>query len=152
MKFLKAVRLSEHDARLLPDEDLLEDGDWAVCGGFAVCDLASSGHRRPGCRCDVSFAGLASPRRCGVAEVVNIDRATYLSHVETLTRQLVENWGAPSEAAARAAAEEEAACTADLCEGFTPGVWITVQRTAGENGVKERYSVFKRLLIGEHEL
>lgn len=152
MKFLKAVRLSEHDARLFPDDDLLEDGDWAVSGGFAVCDLSSGGHRHPGCRCDASFVGLAGPRRCGVAEVVSIDQATYRSHVETLARQLVVDWGAPSEAAARAAAEEEVAYTADLCQGFTDGVWITVQRTAGESGVTERYSIFKRLLIGEHNL
>ncbi len=151
MKFLKAVRLSERDALLFPDDELLEDGDWVVSGGFAVCDPSAGGHRRAGCRCDASFVGLASRRRCGIAEVVTIDDVTYRSHVETLTRQLFEDWGAPSEEAARAAAEEEVAYTADLSESFTTGVWITVQRAAGEAGLKEQYSIFKRLMIGEHE-
>jgi len=152
MKFLKAVRLPERDAALFPDDELIGDGEWVVCGGFAICDPALGEHRRPGCRCHVSFAGLGRRRRCSVAEVVGIDAATFRDHVETLTRQLVQDWGAPSEEAARAAAEEEVSCTADLCEGFATGVWITVQRTAGDGGVKEQYSIFKRLMIGEHPL
>lgn len=152
MKFLKAVRLPEREAPLFLDEELLGDGEWVVSGGFAICDPALGEHRRPGCRCHVSFAGLGSRRRCIVAEVVPIDAATFRDHVETLARQLVQDWGAPSEEAARAAAQEEVTYTADLCEGFALGVWITVRRTTGEGGVREEYSIFKRLMIGEHPL
>ena len=45
-----------------------------------------------------------------------------------------------------------AAYTADLCESFSPEVWITVKRTQGVEGTKEHYSVFKRLMIGAHKL
>jgi len=152
MKFLKAVRLPVREAPLFPDNELIGDGEWVVSGGFAVCDPALREHRHPGCRCHVSFAGLGSRRRCIVAEVVGIDAATLRDHVETLTRQLVQEWGAPSEQAARTAAQEEVTYTADLCEGFATGVWITVKRTAGDGGVKEQYSIFKRLMIGEHPL
>jgi hypothetical protein len=31
-------------------------------------------------------------------------------------------------------------------------VWITVKRTPADDGVKEHYSVFKRLMIGGHKL
>jgi hypothetical protein len=54
--------------------------------------------------------------------------------------------------AARTVAEDEAAYTAELCESFSPEVWITVKRTPGDDGIKEHYSVFKRLMIGGHKL
>jgi len=72
--------------------------------------------------------------------------------VATLTRHLLEDWGAPSLEAARAAAEDEVAYTVDLCESFSPEVWITVRRIVDQGAVKEHYSVFKRLLLGDHAL
>ena len=42
--------------------------------------------------------------------------------------------------------------TADLAAGFPDEVWITVRREATEEGLGERYSVFKRLMIGAHKL
>ena len=152
MKFLKAVRLSARDRHLFGGEGALEEGAWVVSGGFAVCELSAGAHRHPECRCDVSFLGLASRRRCSVAEVVEIDDSTFRSHVETLTRHLLGDWGAPSPAVARAAAEDEVAYTVDLCESFSPEVWITVRRIVEQGAVKEHYSVFKRLLLGDHAL
>jgi len=151
MKFLKAVRLDVSDSKIFPAEGALEDGEWVVSGGYAVCDLASGGHRQPGCRCDVSFIGLQNRKRCTLAEVVEIDETTYHQHIETLTRHFLEDLGAPSREAARAAAEEEVSYTAELCESFAPQLWITVKRTPTEQGVKEHYSVFKRLMIGGHK-
>ncbi len=51
-----------------------------------------------------------------------------------------------------AAAEDEIAYTLDLCESFSPEVWITVRRIVDQGAVKEQYSVFKRLLLGDHAL
>lgn len=152
MKFLKAVRLGGPDAALFLPEGMLDEGEWAVSGGFAMCDLAAGDHRRPQCRCDVSFIGLARPKRCTIAEVVEIDETTYRSHVDTLARHLIEEWGAPTEERARRAAEDEVAYTAELCEDFGPEVWITVKRSVEGRGIKEQYSVFRRLLIGDHKL
>jgi hypothetical protein len=152
MRFLRAVRLPAADGQLVRAHGLLEEGAWVVTGGFAMCDLAAGAHRHPACRCDVSFLGLVSPGRCSVAEVVEIDDAVYRNHVATLASHLLAEWGAPSLAAARAAAEEEIAYTAELCESFSPEVWITVQRRYEGGQIKEHYSVFKRLLIGEHKL
>ena len=59
---------------------------------------------------------------------------------------------APTSEAAGAVAEEEAAYTAELCDSFSAGVWITVERTPGGDGIRERYSVFKRLMIRGHKL
>ncbi len=68
--------------------------------------------------CDTSFIGLKTHGRCTLAEVVEIDEATYREHLETLTRHFLKDLHAPSEEAARQVAEEEVAYTADLCESF----------------------------------
>ncbi|MGH8711106.1 MAG: DUF6505 family protein [Burkholderiales bacterium] len=102
MKFLKAVRLDDSDSRVYAQESAAEDGEWLVCGGYAVCDLVSGKHFRPHCHCDTSFIGLATFGRCTIAEVVEIDEATYHKHIETLTRYFLNSLGAPSEQAAHA--------------------------------------------------
>lgn len=152
MKFLKAVRLDVSDEKVYAADGAAQDGQWLVSGGYAVCDLASGGHRRPGCRCDSSFVAAASLKRCTIAEVAEIDDATYRALIDAMVRHFVDHLGAPGEEAARAVAEEEAAYTADLCSGFDAGVWITVQRTPNEQGFQEHYKVFERLMIGAHKL
>ncbi len=152
MKFLKAVRLDESDARILADEGgAAADGEWVVSGGYAVCDLAQ-GHRRPRCHCDTTFVAAGSRRRATLAEVSEIDAAAFEALKKSLARHFLEELGAPSPEAARAAAEDECAYTADLAGGFPAEVWITVKREPTEDGVGERYSVFKRLMIGSHKL
>jgi hypothetical protein len=152
MKFLKAVRLDDSDERILAAEGgAAQNGEWVVSGGYAVCDPAR-GHRTPQCHCESTFVAVASRRRCTIAEVVEIDAATYDSLTQTLARHFVQELGAPSPEAASTVAEEEMTYTADLAAGFPEEVWITVRREPTEEGVGERYSVFKRLMIGTHKL
>jgi hypothetical protein len=151
MKFLRAVRLDDSDLRVLAEEGAAEDGEWLVSGGYAVCDLAQ-GHRAPRCHCDTTFVVAGSQRRCTIAEVVGIDAPAYEEVMALLARHFLKALGAPSTEAARAAAEEECAYTADLAAGFPPDVWITVKREPSPDGIGERYSVFKRLMIGSHKL
>lgn len=152
MKFLKAVQLDDSDARILGDEGgAAADGEWVVSGGYAVCDLAS-GHRAPRCHCGTTFLAAGSRRRCTIAEVAEIDDATYEQLKEALARHFLDELGAPSAEAACAAAEDECVYTADLAGGYPAEVWITVKREPAEDGIGERYSVFKRLMIGAHRL
>ena len=152
MKVLKAVCLDDSDARILADEGgAAADGEWVVSGGYAVCDLAQ-GHSRPRCHCDTTFIAAGSRRRATLAEVTEIDAAALEALKESLARHFLEELGAPSPEAARAAAEDECAYTADLAGGFPAEVWITVKREPTEDGVGERYTVFKRLMIGSHKL
>lgn len=152
MKFLKAVRLDDSDAHILADEGgAAADGEWVVSGGYAVCDLAQ-GHRTPHCHCDTTFIAAGSRRRVTIAEVAEIDPPAYDALKETLARHFLEDLGAPTPEAARAAAEDECAYTADLAGGFPVEVWITVKREPTEDGIGERYAVFKRLMIGSHKL
>jgi len=151
MRFLRAVRLDESDARVLSEEGAAQDGEWLVSGGYAVCDLAR-GHRTARCHCDSTFVAAGSGRRCTIAEVVEIEASEYERVKALLVQYFLETLGAPSLEAATAAAEDECAYTADLAAGFPPEVWITVKREPSADGVGERYSVFKRLMIGSHKL
>ena len=151
MKFLKAVRLDDSDARIYAEEGgAAEDGEWVVSGGYGVCDLAA-GHRRRPCHCDTTFIALKSHGRCTIAEVADIDADAYSDLVE-LAQHFLNDLGAPSIEAAREASKDECAYTAELAAGFPAEVWITVKREPTTEGVGERYSVFKRLLIGAHKL
>lgn len=163
MKFLKAVRLDESDARLFPLTGAAQDGEWCVSGGYAVCDLAAGGCGRVGCSvnergeprapaCASSFVGIDSHGRCTIAEIADIDAATYREQVERLVRHFLDDLGAPNEADARRVAEEECAYTAELAGGFPDAVWITVRREPSEDGVGEHYRVYERLMIGAHKL
>lgn len=151
MRFLRAVRLDDSDAHLLSEGGAAEDGEWLVSGGYAVCDLAR-GHRAARCRCDSTFVAAGSARRCTIAEVAEIDEPEYERLKALLAEYFLEALGAPSLEAATAAAEDECAYTADLAAGFPPEVWITVKREPTADGVGERYTVFKRLMIGSHKL
>lgn len=152
MKFLKAVRLDDSDARILADEGgAAADGEWVVSGGYAVCDLAR-GHRTPRCHCDTTFIAAGARRRCTIAEVTEIDEAAFAKLKEALAWHFLEDLGAPTPEAAVAAAADECTYTAELAADFPADVWITVKREPSEDGVGERYSVFKRLMIGSHKL
>ncbi len=152
MKFLRAVRLDTSDTLVYSAEGAAQDGEWLVSGGYAVCDPTGATHRQPKCYCLTSFIGVVSHGRCTIAEVVGIDKVEYQQVIECLVRHFMDDLGAPTLEAARAVAEDEAAYTADLCESFSPEVWITVKRAPGDNGITEHYSVFKRLMIGGHKL
>lgn len=152
MKFLKAVRLDDSDDRVLEDEGgAAVSGEWVVSGGYAVCDLAH-GHRTPRCHCDTTFVAAGARRRCTIAEVADIEESAYEQVKQALERHLLEDLGAPSPEAAAAAAEDECTYTRELAGSFPTEVWITVKREPTEDGVGERYSVFKRLMIGTHKL
>lgn len=152
MKFLKAVRLDVSDTLVYSQEGAAQDGEWLVSGGYAVCDPTRATHRKPNCHCLTSFIGVVSHGRCTIAEVVEIGKVEYQQVIERLVRHFMDDLGAPTLEAARTVAEDEAAYTAELCESFSPEVWITVKRTPGDDGIKEHYSVFKRLMIGGHKL
>ena len=152
MKFLKAIRLDDSDARTLAEEaGAAEDGEWVVSGGYAVCDLAR-GHRTPHCHCDTTFIAAGTRRRCTIAAVADIDEAFYQQVKQSLVRHFLEELGAPTPEAAAEAAADECTYTAELAAGFPDDVWITVKREPSEDGVGERYSVYKRLMIGSHKL
>lgn len=152
MKFLKAVRLDNPEDRILAESGgAALDSEWVVSGGYAACDL-QHGHRTPHCRCDTSFIAAGSQRRCTLAEITEIDDEVYEQVKQALARHFLDELGAATPESAMAAAEDECAYTAELAEGFPTETWITVKREPTASGLGERYSAFKRLMIGTHKL
>jgi hypothetical protein len=161
MKFLKTVRLDASDQEVFFLTRPAAEGEWCVTGGYAVCDIASGGCSGVGCSkneagsprslaCASSFVGVATHGRCTIAEVVEVDEASYRGIVEPLVRHCVDDLGTPIEADARRVAEEECIDTRELCEGFTPGVWITVRREPTEEDIGEHDQVLEPKMLGQH--
>ena len=102
----------------------------------------------------VRLSGWPNGRRCTIAEIADIDLATLAAHIETLAQYFLDSLGAPSREAALRVAKEEVRYTADLCETFSPEIWITVARTLNDTGdaVQEHYRAYDRLMIGTHKL
>src|SRR4030095_10231538 len=107
MKLLKSVRLDDSDERIFAAEGGdAGDVEWMVSGGYAVCGL-TEGHRILQCHCLTTFVAVGSCRRSTIAEVAEIDGESNERLPKALARLSVEPRGAPSLAAARAAAEDE---------------------------------------------
>ena len=69
--------------------------------------------------------------------------------IETLAQHFVERYGAPSLAAARPAAEAEAAFAGSLCE-HKVNTLIAVERSYGPDGIVERFRTIEPLKSGSH--
>lgn len=116
-----------------------EPGEWAVPGGFEFWEEDSatmSGKRRQEFR--GGFLGLASfgwSTLVEVAEASETDRAAALA---ALAAHIRARHGAPDEAAARAAAEEEIAFAESLCD-HRPGTILALSRSAEGGEVRERF-------------
>jgi hypothetical protein len=63
--------------------------------------------------------------------------------VDLLALQLVVHLGAPDEATARPAAEEEIALAEDLCRGHAIGTLIALQRIEEDGTIRERFRTLK---------
>jgi hypothetical protein len=153
-KLLRAVRLDDSDEHVFRACGAVQDGEWVVSGGFAVCDFDGAPRCDPACHCESSFVAAGSRQRCSIAEVVEASQDEMEQQVDALAWHLVKVWNAPSWEAARALAEEEVRHTSEVCETLAPAVWITVKRERKADGsaLEERYSVYDRLMIGAHKL
>jgi hypothetical protein len=115
MKLLRTIRLDPSDRLVF--ERAAEPGEWAVAGGFMFADgdpAALEGKARMAFRSGI--LGIESFGWSTLAAVAEIDDAERDAIVETLARRFVEQLGAPDLAAARAAAAEEIADTAELAQ------------------------------------
>ena len=136
-RLLRTLRLDPSDAVVFPRA--AEPGEWAVPGGFCFWDddLESlSGKRRQAFR--AGFLGLGSFGWSTLVEVAEADAAQRESAVAALAAHLRAAYGAPDEAAARAAAEEEIAFAESLCE-HPPGTIVALARSAEGGEVRERF-------------
>lgn len=137
MKLPRTIRLDPSDTFVF--ERAAEPGEWAVSGAFAFWDedLSALGPKqRTALR--AGFLGLGTfgwSTLCVVSFVTPAERA---AAVEALAAHLVEKFGAPNLESARAAAEEEIAFAAALCD-HPENTLLAVQRQVEDGQIRERF-------------
>ena len=137
MKLLRTIRLDPSDTFVY--EQAAEPGEWAVPGtfAFAAVDVASlTGKARAAFRS--GFLGIESLGRSTLVQVVEASEQDRSAAVELLAGRLVERFGAPDRAAAKAAAEEELAFAASLSD-HAEGVVIALARRHEGGDIREAF-------------
>jgi len=136
-RLLRTIRLDPSDGLVFPRA--AEPGEWAVPGGFCFWDddpAALGGKRRQAFR--AGFLGLGSFGWSTLVQVVSATPAQREEAVAALAAHLRAAYGAPDEAAGRAAAEEEVAFAESLCE-HPPGTLVALGRSVEDGEVRERF-------------
>jgi hypothetical protein len=137
VKLLRTIRLDNSDSFVF--DKAAEPGEWAVSGAFVFWDRDPAkleGKARSAFR--GGFLGVASLGRSTLVQIVEAGEDDRRAAVETLAKQLVENFGAPSIEQAHAAAEEEFTFAASLCD-HPAGTLVAVHRTSEEDGIHEAF-------------
>jgi hypothetical protein len=137
VNLLRTIRLDPSDTFVF--ERAAEPGEWAVSGAFmfahadpAVLDGKPRAAFRGG------FLGVPSLGWSTLAQIVEASEADRAALVELLAQQLLERLGAPDLATARAAAEEEVAFAASLCD-HPKDMLIAVRRTFEDGAIREAF-------------
>jgi hypothetical protein len=141
LKLLRTIRLDPSDTFVF--EAAAEPGEWAVPGGFRFLDAdpdALVGKARQAFRS--GFLGLGSFGNSTLAIVTEATPAERDACVAALARHLVDAHGAPSEEAATAAAEDEIAFAASLCD-HPPETLVALHRAVEDGTVRERFRTLK---------
>ncbi|MFB6463828.1 DUF6505 family protein [Bradyrhizobium tunisiense] len=144
MKLLRTIALDPSDTFVF--DAAAEPGEWAVSGAFRFwdCDVATlEGKARAAFR--GGFLGVQSWGWSTLAQIVPATEDDYRSLVDLLAGQLVDRFGAPDVATAKAAAEEEVAFSQSLCSHPISSL-IAVHRAVSEGEVRES---FRRLQLRE---
>ncbi|MCX8134373.1 MAG: DUF6505 family protein [Roseococcus sp.] len=132
---LRTLRLDASDTLIFPAA--AEPGEWAVPGGFVFWDDppgSLSGKRQQAFR--AGFLGLGSFGWSTLVEVAEASASDQEAALAALAAHIRTVYGAPDEATARAAAQEELAFAASLCEGQAPGTVLALHRTHDEAGAQ----------------
>ena len=141
MKLLRTIRLDTSDTFIF--EKAAEPGEWAVSGAFMFWDrdlTALGGKARSAFR--AGFLGVASLAWSTLVQIVEASEDDRLAAVETLAKQLVAEFGAPTMEDAVAAAEEEFAFAASLCD-HPVDTLVAVHRTSEEDGIHEAFRTLR---------
>jgi len=137
VKLLRTIRLDPSDTFVF--EKAAEPGEWAVPGAFAFAGVdpdALEGKARAAFRS--GFLGVDSLGRSTLVQIVDATEEDRAEAVDLLARRLVEHFGAPDIALARAAAEEEIAFTASLCD-HPRGMLAALARKLEDGSIRETF-------------
>jgi len=137
VKLLRTIRLDPSDTFVF--ERAAEPGEWAVSGAFIFADAdpkALDGKPRAAFRS--GFLGVPSLGWSTLVQIVDASEDDRAALVDLLAKALHERCGAPDLAAARAAAEEEVAFAASLCD-HPKNMLIAVRRTFEDGAIREAF-------------
>ena len=137
MKLPRTLRLDASDTVIF--DRAAAPGEWAVPGGFAFWEgdpARLGGKQRQAFR--AGFLGLGSFGWSTLVEVAEASEAEHAAALGSLAAHIAATYGAPDAAAAQAAAAEELAFAASLCEHPT-GTVLALSRSLEEGAVRERF-------------
>ncbi|HEY3222293.1 MAG TPA: DUF6505 family protein [Pseudolabrys sp.] len=141
MKLLRTIRLDASDTFVFVNA--AEPGEWAVSGAFAFWnrDAASlEGKARSAFRS--GFLGVSTLGWSTLVQIVAANDEDRREVVDTLARQLVSKFGAPTIDRALAAAEEEVAFAESLCSQ-PQDTLVAVHRAFEDGAVKESFRTLR---------
>jgi hypothetical protein len=141
MKLLRTIRLDPSDTFVF--EHAAEPGEWAVSGSFVFWDTdpaTLAGKARAAFR--GGFLGINSFGWSTLVQIVEASEQDREAATELLAEKLVERFGAPDLAAARAAAEEEIAFAASLCN-HPQDTLIAVHRAHEDGAIREAFRTLR---------
>lgn len=141
MKLLRTIRLDPSDTFIF--ETAAEPGEWAVSGAFVFWNTDPAvleGKARSAFR--GGFLGVGSLGWSTLVQIVECTEDNRRAAIDVLAKQLVAHFGAPSVADAVAAAEEEFAFAASLCD-HPADTLVAVHRTSEDDGIHEAFRTLR---------
>jgi len=141
LKLLRTIRLDLSDTFVF--EKAAEPGEWAVPGAFVFWnrDAASlEGKARSAFRS--GFLGISTLGWSTLVQIVEASENDRRGMVDTLAKQLVANFGAPTIDDAVAAAKEEIAFAESLCTQ-PQDTLVAVHRTFEDGAVRESFRTLR---------
>jgi hypothetical protein len=142
IKLPRTIRLDPSDTFVF--RQAAEPGEWAVSGAFLFSQIAPETLQGP----DVDpkaraafrsgFLGIASFGWSTLVVVTEATEVERVAAVEQLAKQFVERLGAPDMIVARAAATEELAFAASLCD-HPPQTLLALARAHEDGALAERF-------------
>jgi hypothetical protein len=141
LKLLRTIRLDPSDTFVF--ERAAEPGEWAVTGAFVFSDVdpvTLQGKERSAFR--AGFLGVDTLGWSTLVQIVEADADDRDQLVTLLAQRLMQHFGAPDLAAARAAAEEEASFAESLCTQPADTL-IAVHRTFENGEMREAFRTLR---------
>lgn len=141
MKLIRTIRLDASDTFVF--EKAAEPGEWAVSGAFVFWNRDAAtmeGKARTAFRS--GFLGISTLGWSTLVQIVEASDNDRLAVINTLAKQLVANFGAPTIDDAVAAAEEEVTFVESLCTQPSDTL-IAVHRTFEEGAVRESFRTLR---------
>jgi hypothetical protein len=141
VKLLRTIRLDPSDTFVF--DTAAEPSEWAVSGAFVFWNTDPAllkGKSRSAFR--NGFLGVTSLGWSTLVQIVETDEDNRLAAIDTLAKQLMAHFGAPTIEDAVVAAEEEFAFAAALCN-HAADTLIAVHRTSEDDGIHEAFCTLR---------